>query len=102
MRSDRRADQAIGKIDRGADQKYRQTGTSHHTGLNPELSAPREQPQDATYYANAHVLLHDDNCFRFAAVPDSKATIQLMEPDKSEVPPGAAACAGLQGSRVEP
>ena len=45
---------------------------------------------DATYNANAHVLLHDDNCFRFAAGADSTATIQLMEPDKTEVPPGAA------------
>lgn len=44
---------------------------------------------DATYGSNVHVLLHDDNCFRFAAVADSKATIQLMEPDKTEVPPGA-------------
>lgn len=48
----------------------------------------REPLSDATYAANAHVLLHDDSCFRFAAVSDSKATIQLIEPDKTEVPPG--------------
>lgn len=50
----------------------------------------REPLSDATYAANSHVLLHDDSCFRFAAVSDSKATIQLIEPDKTEVPPGAS------------
>lgn len=48
----------------------------------------REVHSDATYFTNAHVLLHEDSCFRFAAETESKATIQLMEPDKTEVQPG--------------
>lgn len=43
-------------------------------------------PCDATYFANAHVLLHDDSCFRMAAFPDGAMTMQMMGPDKSEVP----------------
>ena len=50
----------------------------------------RQQVSDATYFANAHVLLHDDACFRFAALPANRITLQLMDPDKSEVPAGAA------------
>jgi len=46
---------------------------------------------DATYYANAHVLLHDDTCFRFAYKRNDTATIQMMDLDKTEVSPGARA-----------
>lgn len=48
-----------------------------------------EPPKDATYFANAHVLLHDDTCFRFASLPLDRVTFQMMDPDKSEVPAGA-------------
>lgn len=51
-----------------------------------------EAPKDATYFANAHVLLHDDTCFRFASLPRDRASFQLMDPDKSEVPAGADTC----------
>jgi len=51
-----------------------------------------EAPKDATYFANAHVLLHDDTCFRFASLPRERASFQMMDPDKSEVPAGADTC----------
>jgi paired amphipathic helix protein Sin3a len=47
-----------------------------------------EPPKDATYFANAHVLLHDDTCFRFASLPGNQVSFQMMDPDKSEVPAG--------------
>jgi hypothetical protein len=50
-----------------------------------------EPPKDATYFANAHVLLHDDTCFRFASLPGNQVSFQMMDPDKSEVPAGAPA-----------
>ncbi len=41
------------------------------------------------YNANAHVLLHEDTCFRFESQPqDGAFTVQLLEPDRSEVAPG--------------
>lgn len=44
---------------------------------------------DAVYNANAHVLLHDDNCFRFESrEADGTLTIQLLDPDRTEVAPG--------------
>ena len=56
------------------------------------IAAPCRLPiSDATYYANAHVLLHDDTCFRFAYKRNDTATIQMMDPDKTEVSPGAPA-----------
>lgn len=53
-----------------------------------------EPPKDATYFANAHVLLHDDTCFRFASLPGNQVSFQMMDPDKSEVPAGAPAILG--------
>lgn len=50
-----------------------------------------EPPKDATYFANAHVLLHDDTCFRFASLPGNQVSFQMMDPDKSEVPAGVPA-----------
>lgn len=58
-------------------------------------------PEDGTYFANAHVLMHDDTCFRFANLPGDKATIQMMDPDKSEVPAGDACSAYLLGGQSE-
>lgn len=43
---------------------------------------------DAVNYANAHVILHDDTCFRFEARADDKLTIQQLFVDKSEVAGG--------------
>ena len=43
---------------------------------------------DAVYYQNAHVLLHDDNCFRLETRPDGLLTMQLLEADRSEVVAG--------------
>ncbi|KAK9837425.1 hypothetical protein WJX81_001540 [Elliptochloris bilobata] len=49
---------------------------------------------DAIYNANAHVLLHDDNCFRFEARGsradggDGALTVQLLDPDRTEVTAG--------------
>ncbi len=41
------------------------------------------------YNANAHVLLHEDTCFRFESrAEDGAFTVQLLEPDRSEVAPG--------------
>ena len=53
-----------------------------------------EPPKDATYFANAHVLLHDDTCFRFASLPGNQVSFQMMDPDKSEVPAGVPAIHG--------
>lgn len=47
------------------------------------------------YNANAHVLLHEDNCFRFEARgsrpdgADGALTVQLLDPDRTEVTAGA-------------
>ena len=35
------------------------------------------------------MLLHDDHTFRFAYKRTDTATIQMMDPDKTEVSPGA-------------
>lgn len=45
---------------------------------------------DAVYAANAHVLLGDEACYRIEAIPgdDAKLTVQMMDPDKTEVLPG--------------
>lgn len=43
---------------------------------------------DAVNYANAHVILHDDTCFRFESRADDKLTIQQLFVDKSEVAGG--------------
>ncbi len=44
---------------------------------------------DAVYNANAHVLLHDDSCFRFESRgDDGTLTIQMLDPDRTEVAPG--------------
>lgn len=43
---------------------------------------------EAVYRANSHVLLADEHCFRLQGAEGGRLTIQLMEPDRSEVPPG--------------
>ncbi|KAK9905961.1 hypothetical protein WJX75_009654 [Coccomyxa subellipsoidea] len=44
---------------------------------------------DAVYNANAHVLLHDDPCYRFESCDaDGTLTIQMLDPDRTEVAPG--------------
>ena len=43
---------------------------------------------DAVNYANGHVILHDDTCFRFEARKDDHLTIQQLFVDKSEVAGG--------------
>ena len=59
---------------------------------------------DAVYNANAHVLLHDDACFRLESrEPNGALTVQLLDPDRTEVAAGArrarmhacSACHGL-------
>lgn len=46
---------------------------------------------DAVYNANAHVLLHDDSCFRFESrEAEGTLTIQLLDPDRTEVAPGGS------------
>ena len=53
------------------------------------VGAQPEQFSDPVYNANAHVLLHEDTCFRFESQPqDGAFTVQLLEPDRSEVAPG--------------
>jgi len=54
-----------------------------------ESSRSPEQFSDPVYNANAHVLLHEDTCFRFESrEEDGVLTVQLLEPDRSEVAPG--------------
>ena len=54
-----------------------------------ESARSPEHFSDPVYNANAHVLLHEDACFRFEAQPqDGGFTVQLLEPDRSEVAPG--------------
>jgi paired amphipathic helix protein Sin3a len=43
---------------------------------------------DAVYHANAHVLLQGDTCFRWERLPDGKLSVQLMDADKMDAPPG--------------
>lgn len=40
------------------------------------------------YHANAHVVLHEEPCYRVHHSRDRKVTVQLMDPDKMDVPPG--------------
>ena len=47
---------------------------------------------DAVYFQNAHIILHDDAAFRFESTPDGLFTVQLLDTDRSEVPPGV--CGG--------
>ena len=48
------------------------------------------QVADAVYHANAHVLLQGDACFRFEELPARGGlTLQLMDADKMDAPPGA-------------
>ena len=73
---------------------YARSVLQAHVRLSPGDAPPCRLPiADATYYANAHVLLHDDTCFRFAYKRNDTATIQMMDPDKTEVSPGALAFA---------
>ena len=47
------------------------------------------QVADAVYHANAHVLLQGDACFRFEELPARGGlTLQLMDADKMDAPPG--------------
>ncbi|DBA68064.1 TPA: hypothetical protein ACH3X2_014084 [Trebouxia sp. C0005] len=41
---------------------------------------------DAVYHANTHVVLHEDHCFRLQSQPDGQLNVQLLDPDKTEVP----------------
>ena len=41
---------------------------------------------DAVYHANVHVVLHEDHCFRLQSHPDGLLSIQMLDPDKTEVP----------------
>ena len=41
---------------------------------------------DAVYHANTHVVLHEDHCFRLQSQPDGLLKVQLLDPDKTEVP----------------
>ena len=56
---------------------------------------------DAVYAANAHVLLHDDPCFRLESRDaDGALTLQLLDPDRTEVAPGEPAlpCPSCSGT----
>lgn len=41
---------------------------------------------DAVYHANTHVVLHEDHCFRLQSLSDGLLKVQLLDPDKTEVP----------------
>ena len=41
---------------------------------------------DAVYHANTHVVLHEDHCFRLQSQSDGLLRVQLLDPDKTEVP----------------
>ena len=60
---------------------------------------------DAVYFQNAHIVLHDDAAFRFESTPDGLFTVQLLDTDRSEVPPGVLCghcrCNGFFGSENE-
>jgi paired amphipathic helix protein Sin3a len=43
---------------------------------------------DAVYHANAHVLLQGDACFRFEHLASRSLTVQLLDADKMDAPPG--------------
>lgn len=52
---------------------------------------------DAVYHANVHVVLHEDHCFRLQSQPDGLLSVQMLDPDKTEVPasepfPTASCC----------
>ena len=54
-----------------------------------ESARSPEHFSDPVYNANAHVLLHEDTCFRFESREEDGAfTVQLLDPDRSEVAPG--------------
>ena len=42
---------------------------------------------DAIYIANAHVLLHDDTCYRLESLAGGDVSVQLLDPNKTEVSP---------------
>ncbi|PSC76597.1 Paired amphipathic helix isoform C [Micractinium conductrix] len=46
------------------------------------------QVPDGVYHANAYVLLQGDGCFRFERTPTGQLTVQLMDADKMDAPPG--------------
>jgi hypothetical protein len=46
------------------------------------------QVHDAVYHANAHVLLQGDACFRFEHLASRSLTVQLLDADKMDAPPG--------------
>ena len=55
---------------------------------------------DAVYHANSHVVLHEDHCFRLHADPNGQLIVQLLDPDKTEVP--ASMCCWLAASLLAP
>lgn len=42
---------------------------------------------DAVYYSNAHIVLGDEQCFRFEHTLDRMMTVQVMEPDRADPVP---------------
>ncbi len=75
---------------------YACTCTHTHTHLHKHIHTNTHSYEccrstpflEAVYRANSHVLLADEHCFRLQGVEGGKLTMQLMEPDRSEVPPG--------------
>ena len=43
---------------------------------------------DATYYQNAHLILHEDMTFRFESKQNGDFCMQLLDTDRTEVLPG--------------
>ena len=65
--------------------------------LLPAVPPSVPQVHDAVYHANAHVLLQGDACFRFERLLDRSLTVQLMDADKMDAPPGGWAGRRLAG-----
>lgn len=55
---------------------------------------------DAVYHANVHVVLHEDHCFRLQSQPDGMLSIQMLDPDKTEVPASRFWLTPLQDATV--
>lgn len=66
-----------------------------------ESARSPEHFSDPVYNANAHVLLHEDTCFRFESREEDGAfTVQLLDPDRSEVAPGGCKFSCAHGTLV--
>lgn len=42
---------------------------------------------DGVYYSNAHIVMGDEQCFRFEHTLDRMMTVQVMDPDKADQAP---------------